>query len=130
MAVSFPLVPVIWADTRSPTLMPPTLATLPVTVVALVTMAVTDWPCAPRVIDEALTAVTFPPTSRRSVWPGPVLGIGGGPVPLPVPSLGSWLCGELVGDPLALAGLTDTSCTAVTTRNQAAAAIRAVATSS
>ena len=59
-AVSFPSVPVIVADTTSPTLMPAMLATLPVTLVAVVTVAVTEWLPAPIVIDAARTAVTLP----------------------------------------------------------------------
>ncbi len=54
VAVSFPPASVISADTRSPALTPPIRLTLPVTLVALVTAAVTDRPRAPSVIDVAL----------------------------------------------------------------------------
>src|ERR1700722_3627667 len=92
LAVSFPSAPVIDAETRSPTLMPLMLVTLPVTVVARVTAAVIAWPAPSRVIEVALTAVTGPPISRRSVAPA---GSGTPPprgarcVPLPAPLEGA-----------------------------------------
>src|ERR1700743_2256451 len=92
LAVSFPSAPVIDAETRSPTLMPLMLVTLPVTVVARVTAAVIAWPPPSRVIEVALTAVTGPPISRRSVAPA---GSGTPPprgercVPFPAPLEGA-----------------------------------------
>src|ERR1700749_5194091 len=102
LAVSFPSAPVIGADTRSPTLMPLILVTLPVIVVARVTAAVIAWPPPSRVIEVALTPVPGPPISRRSVAPA---GSGTPPprgarcVPFPAPLEGA------APEPLAAGGL-------------------------
>ena len=109
-AVSFPPVPVIDAETTSPTLMPPMPVTLPVIFVARVTAAVITWPPPLSVIEVALTAATWPPISRRSVAPA---GIDGTPppcgargVPFPPPLDGSVPLGALeLGVELAAAGL-------------------------
>ena len=79
VTVSFPSVPVIWAVTMSPTFTPLMSLTLPVTLVAGVTAAVTYRPGLPSVIDVALTAATLPPIASRSAWPRPGVGIA----PLP-----------------------------------------------
>src|SRR6185312_3399543 len=140
--VSFPLVPVIDAETTSPTLTPPMLATLPVTLVALVTAAVTPRP-PPTVIEVALTAVTGPPISRRNVAPDGIDGIappafGASRVPLPAPPVGAPPDGVLpafgaleLGVELAAVGTAAASCTATaTTPNPVAPATSAVTTSS
>src|SRR5215469_3604804 len=126
VAISFPLLPVIWTLTRSLVLTPPMLVTRPVTLVELVTAAVTGWLPDVSVIDAALTAVTLPANCRRSCWPGPGVGIapplGAAPPPLLLP--GAAVVGD--ADGLAAAGLLVTSRTAVTTRYPAAAASTAV----
>src|SRR6516164_7181559 len=100
--------------------------TLPVTLVARVTAAVTYRPGLPSVIDVALTAATLPPIASRSAWPRP--GVGIAPLPgwswFPPPPLGA------AGDAFAAAGLAVPSRrAAVTTANPAAAASTAVAAS-
>src|SRR5215831_16733811 len=62
VAVAWPPFCVIWADTWSPTLIAPMLETLPVTLVELVTAAVTVCAGPPIVMDLLLTAVTLPMT--------------------------------------------------------------------
>src|ERR1700749_1866382 len=134
LAVSFPSAPVIGADTRSPTLMPLMLVTLPVTVVARVTAAVIAWPPPSRVIEVALTAVTGPPISRRSVAPA---GSGTPPprgercVPFPAPLEGAAPAplgaGAFDAGVALAAGLPVISCGApATTPTPAAAATTAV----
>src|ERR1700733_11479893 len=135
LAVSFPSAPVIDTETRSPTLMPLMLVTFPVIVVARVTAAVIAWPPPSSVIDVALTAVTGPPISRRSVAPGgsdwPPPPSGARCVPPPAPLEGAALeppLGALaLGVALAAAGLPVTSCRApAPTPTPAAAATTAV----
>src|SRR6516225_4375379 len=114
--------------------------TLPVTLVAGVTAAVTYRPGLPSVIDVVLTAATLPPIASRSAWPEP--GVGIAPLPgwsrFPVPPPGAAPPGALplgvtpgaVGEAFAAAGLAVWSrSTAVTTANPAAAATSAVAAS-
>src|SRR5487761_65045 len=131
-AVSFPFAPVIDAETKSPTLMPAMLVTLPVIVVARVTAAVIGWPPPSSVIEAALTAAPWPPISSRSVAPGgsdwgpPPCGAGC--VPFPAPLDGAAL--ELGVAPAAV-GLAVASCRATsTTPNPKAAATTAVSASS
>src|SRR5215471_4001768 len=133
----------------SPTLTSLMSATLPVTLVAPVTAAVTRWPSpAASVIDVALTAVTLPPISSRSVWPGPGVGIGPPPVPggsrVPAPPPGAVPPGPALGpvppgpappgwvapgDAFAAGLAVPSGRTAVTTANPAPAASTAVAAS-
>ena len=85
VAVRWLAVPVIWAETSLPTLMPPMPCTVPVIVVALVTAAVTEGPLPPMVIDVPLTASTLPVRSICSCpFPFPdIPGNAGRPVLLP-----------------------------------------------
>src|SRR5579872_6026297 len=131
-AVSFPSAPVIVAETRSPTLTPPMPATLPVTLVARVTAAVTTLPPEPMVIEVGLTAVTGPPTSSRRVAPAgsegtpPACGASPGP-PDGRTAEPYGLGAAVLGEELAAAGLPVTSLTATAaTPNPAAAATTAV----
>src|SRR6516225_5218983 len=109
--------------------------TLPVTLVAGVTAAVTYRPGLPSVIDVVLTAATLPPIASRSAWPDP--GVGIAPLPgwsrFPVPPPGAAPPGALpgaAGEAFAAAGLAvESRSTAVTTANPAAAATSAVAAS-
>src|SRR6516165_4410666 len=64
----------IWADTWSPTLIAPMLETLPVTLVEMVTTAVTVCAGPPIVMDLLLTAVTLPIANSVPVPPEPVPG--------------------------------------------------------
>src|SRR5690242_13306485 len=59
-------VPVIWAATSSPTLTSLRACTRPVSLVVLVTVAVTDGPAPPMVTEVRLTASTRPVSSIRS----------------------------------------------------------------
>src|SRR5262252_8047654 len=72
VAVARPPFCMIWADTWSPTLIAPMLETLPVTLVELVTAAVTVCAGPPIVMDLLLTAVTLPITKSVAVPPEPV----------------------------------------------------------
>src|SRR5271166_4008001 len=88
VVVRWPTVPVIWAETSSPTLTPPVPRAVPVMVVALVTAAVTEGPSPPMAIDVPLTARTRPVRTIRSCpFPLPDSPDGpdnpGSPVPLP-----------------------------------------------
>src|SRR5712691_2037887 len=73
-AVALPPFCTIWADTWSPTLTALMPETLPVTLVELVTAAVTVWAAPPIVMDRLLTAVTLPITKSVPVPPEPVPG--------------------------------------------------------
>src|SRR5215472_2207619 len=106
--------------------------TLPVTLVACVTAAVTYRPGLPSVIDVALTAATLPPIASRSAWPEPGVGIeplpGWSWFPVPPGALSLGVAPGAAGEAFAAAGLSVASgSTAVTTANPAAAATSAVA---
>ena len=129
-ATSFPpLVPVIDAETRSPTLMPPMLVTFPLTLVECVTAAVTVCAPPPSVIEVVRTAVTFPPIIRCSAAPDGSGAPPGGPnwvppdgsLPEPFPA------GALALGVALAAGLPDAARIAKsTTPNASAAATTAV----
>src|SRR5487761_322772 len=139
-AVSFPFAPLIDAETRSPTLTPLILVTLPVTLVARVTVAVISWPPPFSVMEVALTAVTWPPISSRSIAPGgsdgrPPCGAGRVPLPAPlVPVFGGTAPGDAValelGAAPALAGPAASCSATTTTPKPKTAATTAVSASS
>src|SRR6516165_11269103 len=93
----------IWADTWSPTLIAPMRETLPVTLVELVTAAVTVCAGPPIVMDLLLTAVTLPTTKSAPAPPEPVPGSA----PPPGSLLPPGATGVREDDWLAGSGLTD-----------------------
>src|SRR5579875_2910650 len=129
VAMKLPLagLPVNLTRTRSPTLIPLMLVTLPVTLVAEVTAPVTELPCPATVIDVLLTAVTGP---ASSIWTWPPAPPGCPPETPPPPM--RWL--GIDGRPLGAEaeGAADGPCVSRNARKApatpASTAIRATAT--
>src|SRR5215472_15476152 len=131
VAVALPPVSVIWAETTSPTLTEAMLVTLPVTLVELVTAAVTVWLPPAIVIEVLLTATTLP---RSSSCPAGAAPPGKPPLPgaPPLPGMpprcelpGGWAAdGEEEEAPRATSAATPPPAASATTATAATASGR------